>query len=151
MTFFGALGGLLPGYIEGQRNAIKDNWADLDYYNRTQAGQIQNAFSEATFNPRLHMAYDQAAMSRNNADVSAWNRDVRMMQQPGRMTNAWAYSYGQPYIAPFMQLAQLRNAYAAANGMGFMGMMNPMMGGGQGDPSWGGWGGWGYGPMGGYY
>ena len=34
----GALGSLLPGYMQGERQAVQDNWADLNYYNKAQAG-----------------------------------------------------------------------------------------------------------------
>lgn len=46
------LGGVLqltPGYMEGRQQAIKDNWQDLNNYNQVQAGQMANAFTEATF------------------------------------------------------------------------------------------------------
>lgn len=44
-------GRLLPGYIQGERMAVQDNWNDLNQYNQVQRGQIQNAYDEAVFNP----------------------------------------------------------------------------------------------------
>lgn len=65
LNFLGALSSLLPGYIQGRRQAIQDNWQDLQNYNNVQAGQLSNAFTEATFQPRLDMFVDNAR--RNNA------------------------------------------------------------------------------------
>ena len=49
-NFFGALGAFsraLPGYVQGERMAVQDNWNDLNQYNKVQSGQIQNAWDEA--------------------------------------------------------------------------------------------------------
>lgn len=45
----GTLAQSVPGYMEGHQQAIKDNWQDLSNYNQVQAGQMANAFTEATF------------------------------------------------------------------------------------------------------
>lgn len=65
LNFLGALSSLLPGYIQGRRQAIQDNWQDLQNYNNIQQGQLNNAFTEATWQPRLDMFADNA--KRNNA------------------------------------------------------------------------------------
>lgn len=59
-SFLGALGSVLPNYIQGQRQAIQDNWTDLMNYNKAQQGQLENAFLETTFGPRLDMFYNSA-------------------------------------------------------------------------------------------
>lgn len=64
LDIFGSIGRILPGYVEGQRNAIKDNWQDLENYNNVQAGQLANAFTEATFGNNVDMMYDAAKRSR---------------------------------------------------------------------------------------
>ena len=63
MSFLGALGAvgrLLPGYMQGERQAIQDNWNDLKNYNAAQAGQLQNMFDENAMKHRLNILQDRA-------------------------------------------------------------------------------------------
>ena len=72
----GALGSLLPGYMQGERQAVQDNWADLNYYNKAQAGQLQNMYDERVMNDRINMAHDNALMQSNvraNSDLDLFN------------------------------------------------------------------------------
>ena len=85
-------GRLLPGYIQGERMAVQDNWNDLNQYNQVQSGQIQNAYDEAVFNPRVNMLYDQAELSSLGVDTSRMNYDVNRAMQPGRMFQATSFS-----------------------------------------------------------
>lgn len=64
LNFLGAISSLLPGYIQGRRQAIQDNWQDLQNYNNIQAGQQANAFTAATWQPRLDAFVDNTR--RNN-------------------------------------------------------------------------------------
>lgn len=57
-SFLGGLANLLPGYVQGQRQAVQDNWQDLMNYNLAQQGQLANAFTEATWQPRMDMFQD---------------------------------------------------------------------------------------------
>lgn len=66
LDFFGSIGRILPGYVEGHRNAVKDNWDDLQNYNTVQQGQLANAFTEATFGNNVDMHYDARNLSRLN-------------------------------------------------------------------------------------
>lgn len=52
-SLFAAVGRALPGYVEGHRAAVRDNWNDLNQYNRVQAGQFDNAWTEETWDDRL--------------------------------------------------------------------------------------------------
>lgn len=66
MSFLGALGAvgrLLPGYMQGERQAIADNWNDLNQYNKVQAGQLQNMFDENAMRDRLQMMRDNAMIN----------------------------------------------------------------------------------------
>jgi len=66
MSFLGALGmvgRLLPGYMQGERQAIQDNWTDLNQYNKVQAGQLQNMFDENAMRDRLQMLRDNAMIN----------------------------------------------------------------------------------------
>lgn len=64
LNFLGAISSLLPGYLQGRRQAIADNWQDLQNYNNIQQGQLANAFTEATWQPRFDMFVDN--VKRNN-------------------------------------------------------------------------------------
>lgn len=61
-SLFSAVGRALPGWIEGERRANQDNWKDLENYNSVQAGQMQNAWTEDTWQYRL----DNMRMNRDN-------------------------------------------------------------------------------------
>lgn len=103
-------GRLLPGYIQGERMAVQDNWNDLNQYNQVQSGQIQNAYDEAVFNPRVNMLYDQAELSSLGVDTSRMNYDVNRAMQPGRMFQATSFSGLQPLLAPLQGAAQMQQA-----------------------------------------
>ncbi len=64
MSFLGGLfqsfGRLLPGYMQGERQAVQDNWNDLNQYNKVQAGQLQNMFDENAMKHRLNILQDRA-------------------------------------------------------------------------------------------
>lgn len=95
LNIFGAFGRLLPGYMEGERTAIKDNWYDLNQYNQVQSGQLQNAWNEATFNPSLSMVYDQMLASEMGLINSGMDLLVNQTAFPGRLGQAGAFSaYG---------------------------------------------------------
>lgn len=65
MSFFGVLGQLgrmLPGYVEGRRQAIQDNWQDMSNYNQMYHGQLQNAYDTATWEPQMEDRWRQSAL-----------------------------------------------------------------------------------------
>lgn len=63
---------LFTSYINGRRQAVADNWQDLSNYNQIAAGQLNNAFNMATFDPRVRIAESQAQLGElNNALGSA--------------------------------------------------------------------------------
>lgn len=77
LSFLGTIGRMLPGYVNGYRMAIQDNWNDLNQYNNVQRGQITNAFMGESFAPELNMLYDRASVSRManlNQGIDFWKR-----------------------------------------------------------------------------
>ena len=76
MSFFGAisqLGRLLPGYIEGERAAIKDNWNDLEQFNKNLNAEMSNALNALTFEDQARSVRDQAAMIGDQSSQSYMN------------------------------------------------------------------------------
>lgn len=63
INFLGAISSLLPGYIQGRRQAIADNWQDLQNYNNIQQGQLSNAFTKVTWQPRLNAFVDNVRLN----------------------------------------------------------------------------------------
>ena len=57
---------LFTSYINGRRQAVADNWQDLSNYNQIAAGQLNNAFNMATFDPRVRIAESQAQLGEQN-------------------------------------------------------------------------------------
>lgn len=117
-SFLGGLANLLPGYVQGQRQAIQDNWQDLMNYNQVQSGQLSNAFTEATWQPRMNMFYENAL--RNNLQLQADKMNLRQMiaiepwleaQGLGWSYNAYRNMWADPNA--YWQMAQ-----RAANGNG---------------------------------
>lgn len=103
---FGALGRILPGYVQGERQAVEDNWNDLTNYNSVQAGQIQNAFDEQTFDDRV----DMMGFSRDNAANQALNLWMSTMAQqamfPGYLQGAANMGVNMPFMMPMQQMAE---------------------------------------------
>ena len=60
---------LFTSYINGRRQAVADNWQDLSNYNQIAAGQLNNAFNMATFDPRVRIAESQAQLGEQNAGL----------------------------------------------------------------------------------
>lgn len=85
MSFLGALGAvgrLLPGYMQGERQAIQDNWMDLNQYNKVQAGQLQNMFDENAMRDRLQMLRDNAMTNNYQRWAAGFDLGVKAAQYP---------------------------------------------------------------------
>ena len=103
---FSSIGRMLPGYIEGERQAIQDNWNDLNQYNQTQAGQLENMFTENTMDERLSMMDDAADNSYMGMLNNAMMLDVNRAYQPGRIIFGGQFSRWSPYLSEFMYQTQ---------------------------------------------
>lgn len=106
LNFLGSLGSLLPGYIQGRRQAIADNWQDLQNYNNIQQGQLNNAFTEATWQPRLDLMYDSARRSQMNTIVSGLNTGIYAAAAPGMYFQSLINSAWAPALANYNNQAQ---------------------------------------------
>lgn len=115
-NFAAAVGRTLPGFVEGERMAIQDNWNDLNQFNQVQQGQLQNAWTEATWQPSLDMAYDQARLSGmgvlNNELTTALNQLI----YPQRAIQAQYGVQYAPYLAQAQYGALLRALRQAGSG-----------------------------------
>lgn len=98
-NFLGAIGGLLPGYIEGREKAIQANWNDLNQYSDVQAKQLRNLFTEATFNPRVNMQYDASAQSRMATEQVGMQNELMQAGHPGALEAAAITGSYAPYLA----------------------------------------------------
>ena len=154
MSFLGALGAvgrLLPGYMQGERQAIQDNWNDLNQYNKVQAGQLQNMFDENVMPDRMNMVKDNAMINNFQRHAAGLDLGYKYMQWPlaawqiGQQT-AWAPVMGDLRHQMAMQQAAMAmnprvQAQAQAGQQG--GLLQQAALGGLG-------GGWQYGLGGGY-
>jgi hypothetical protein len=112
MSFLGGLfqsfGRLLPGYMQGERQAIQDNWNDLNQYNKVQAGQLQNMFDENVMPDRMQMAKDNAIINNFQRHAAGLDLGYKYAQMPlaywqlGQQT-AWAPVMGQMRHQMLMQ------------------------------------------------
>lgn len=108
-SFLGGLANLLPGYVQGQRQAIQDNWQDLMNYNRAQQGQLSNVFTEATWQPRVDMFQDAWLNSLLNTYGHIADARQKEILRPYSELQAGAYTYyAQPLagIGPLSTLKQ---------------------------------------------
>lgn len=71
---------LFTSYINGRRQAVADNWQDLSNYNQIAAGQLNNAFNMATFDPRVRIAESQAQLGEQNAGLGGAMTDQYLTQ-----------------------------------------------------------------------
>lgn len=66
------------GFLGGWRQANQDNWQDLQNYNTVAKGQLENAYTLATFDPAVRAAWDQGAIADMTAATSALNTDMAL-------------------------------------------------------------------------
>ena len=113
----GALGSLLPGYVQGREAAIRGNWNDLNQFNQVQAGQLQNAFSELDLPLAYNRDVDAALTSRLGALTNQQQFNEYMVGGPGRLagarmlnqyTPALTYMGIQDQLGNYMQQQSLR-------------------------------------------
>lgn len=133
MSFLGGLfqsfGRLLPGYMQGERQAVQDNWNDLNQYNKVQAGQLQNMFDENVMPDRMNMVKDNAMINNYQRHAAGLDLGYKYAQMPlaywqlGQQT-AWAPVMGQLRHQMLMQ-----NPALMMGGLGGLGGL----GGRQGD------------------
>ena len=71
---------LFTSYINGRRQAVADNWQDLSNYNQIAAGQLNNAFNMATFDPRVRIAESQAQLGEQNNALGGALTDQALAQ-----------------------------------------------------------------------
>lgn len=106
-NFLGAIASLLPGYMQGRRQAIQDNWTDLSNYNQVQAGQLANAFTEGTWDYNMARARDAAT----NSGFQTWNnmRNLQVNEAyfPKMLTEGQIASWYAPYTAQYDQQNKL--------------------------------------------
>lgn len=104
MSFLGGLfqsfGRLLPGYMQGERQAVQDNWMDLNQYNKVQAGQLQNMFDENAMPDRWQILKDNAMVGNYQRHAAGLDLGYKYMQQPLAtfqlaQQTAWAPVMGQ--------------------------------------------------------
>lgn len=129
--FLGALGRMLPGYMQGERMAVQDNWNDLNQYNKVQAGQIQNAFDEAAFNPRLSSLMNAAEQTDYQTDMARMTRDTSAAMFPGNVAYGWTWSQWAPEVAGqemALRMQLMRQAATNPYGMLAGASMFPMLG-----------------------
>ena len=124
LNIFGAFGRLLPGYIQGEREAIKDNWNDLNQYNDVQAGQIKNAWNEAAFQPNLTMLQHAVDQSQMNTMGLGMDFLYKAAQFPGQLQLAESYSA----LGPAAYQAQLLSGLGMFNPGGFSNLLGQGMG-----------------------
>lgn len=116
-SLFTALGRALPGFVEGERLANQDNWKDLENYNNVQRGQLENAWTEATWDPRLFNTWANATNNDIMLQASGMELANRLAAQPGQQARNWLYSDYAPLFYP-TYYEGLRNAVGRASQMG---------------------------------
>lgn len=161
MSFLGGLfqsfGRLLPGYMQGERQAVQDNWNDLNQYNKAQAGQLQNMFDENAMKHRLNILQDRAieegyqreAMG-DDLMVKNWQLPLVYLQTGSQIAN-WPMYNQLRHQMTLQQAGMAMNPKLAAQGGQQGNLLRQAALGGLGE----GWqyglgGGYGYGGYGGY-
>lgn len=135
-SLLGALSRTLPGYMEGDRQAVQDNWRDLNQYNQVQAGQLGNMWTEATWLPRLTMATNSAWDSTMNTAGNLMDLGTKYAYWPASLYQGQAVSQMAPWTAPLQAQLQYGTLQQAMRGlsnpemwpllMGMMGQQFPM-------------------------
>lgn len=121
-SLLGALSRTLPGYMEGNRQAISDNWRDLNQYNQVQAGQLGNMWTEATWLPRLTRETNNAWDSTMNTTGHLMDLATMYSYWPARLYQGQALSQ----ISPLTASAQAQLTYGMLQ-QAMRGINNPQM------------------------
>lgn len=100
-SIFGGLARVLPGYVQGQRQAVQDNWTDLMNYNKTQMGQLENAFTEATFGPRLDMLHNEVRNSDITTAMNGLQFGQFLTRFPADLQSNFYYQQWYPQMMPY--------------------------------------------------
>ena len=111
MSFFGVLGTLgqlLPGYIQGRQNAIRDNWQDMANFDTTLHNQLKNWYDITTWENQINNSALQSAMLGQNALMSGMNLSLNQANYPGQLGAAQVNSQYAPLLALSNLLNQLR-------------------------------------------
>lgn len=122
MSFLGALGSMLPGYIKGRQQAIQDNWNDLSQYNKVQAGQLQNMFDENAMKHRLNILQDRAIEEGYQREAMGDDLLVKNWQLPlvylqtGSQTANWPIYNQLRHQLTLQQAGMAMNPKLAAQG-----------------------------------
>lgn len=138
---------LFTSYINGRRQAVADNWQDLSNYNQIAAGQLNNAFNMATFDPRVRIAESQAQLGEQNTalggamtdqylrhiaaqnklnipDLSAsaqqalYNHNIKLLTDPDYARTYYALGLGLGLGIPQANSTQNSQAQSQGNGSG---------------------------------
>lgn len=120
-SFLGGAARLIPGYMNGYRQGIQDNWSDMANYNNVQKGQISNLFDISTFYPDVVRANAVASNAQMGTVQNAMALAQSMAGFPGQMDYYNAWSDFAPYTAPlyfgnqFLQSQRLYDMYRSGN------------------------------------
>lgn len=105
MNFFGILGQLgrlLPGYAEGRRQAIQDNWQDLSNYNSVYKGQLQNAFGASTLEPQINNIWNASHIGELAARQAVGQYGLYRQAYPTLYQNAPTNAALQQQLSQFL-------------------------------------------------
>lgn len=95
-------------YIEGERQAVQDNWTDIANFNREYANTLTNMFTVDTYDARLNQAYDNSVITANNRQLSDLGLSQQLAAFPGNLAQAEAQSNISEIYAPDIAEAQAR-------------------------------------------
>jgi hypothetical protein len=115
-SVFGALGSLLPGYVQGERQAVQDNWSDLNNYNKVQAGQGQNAFDFASFGHKLDMVKDAADLQNYNTQNAGMTLQRNRAWLPYMVEQGQWFSKNGNWLFPLQTQMSLLGAMGIPSG-----------------------------------
>ena len=125
MNLFGILGNIgrvLPGYMQGYRMAIQDNWNDLNQYNQVQKGQLNNLYDEATFEPAVDMYNSNADMARLNLYNLGMQTQTNLAALPATLQQAATNGIYAAQVADLRNRANMQNYVNMLNGKFNIGM-----------------------------
>lgn len=137
-SLLGAVSRVLPGYMEGERQAVRDNWQDLTNYNQVQQGQLGNLFLEGTMPQRFQLFNDQAFRSSLQSTSDLINLGIQFYGAPARMYEASMQSRNAPVFSQANAEAQYRALMMALNNpMGFVSQRGGWANGANATTPWG--------------
>lgn len=114
--FVGAFSWLTPGFLQGRRMGIADNWQDKINYANVEQKQLNNLWDVATFPLDYSRSWDMTQLSNWSTDLAGQNYAINKLKFPLQVQQAMMQVMFGPYQEWLRNMALMRQGAQLAGG-----------------------------------